>query len=93
MTEQLRLEVENSPIEAGGRVRIDKDTLEELNVVEGELIVVSSKNKDILVSVYSDEMMEKGKISIRVKDRKKLEVEEGDGVDVREHKNLLHKVL
>jgi len=89
----LFLEVESSPVEAGGRVRVNKDILEDLEVKEGELLVVSSKNKDILVSVYSDEMIDERKINIRVKDRDKLQVEEGDEVTIRKHTSLLNKLL
>ncbi len=93
MTERLILDVENSPVESGGRVRVNRDIFEGFEFSEGEMVVVSSKTKDILVSIYCDEMMENGKISIRLKDRKKLDVDEGDEVEVRKHQKLLQKLL
>lgn len=93
MTELAELEVENSPIEAGGRARVNEELMKEAELEDGQMIVVSSENKDILVSAYSDYMIEREKISLRGKDRKKLGVQEGDKVTVREHKKLLQKLL
>ncbi len=93
MTESLILEVEKSPVRSGGRVRVNKEDIEGLEIDDGDLIVVSSKEKDILVSIYTDEMIENGKISIREEDRKKLKVEEGDDVEIRKHKKLLNRLL
>jgi len=87
------LEVENSPIESGGRARVNEEIMKEAELEDGQMIVVSSENKDILVSAYSDYMIEREKISLRVNDRKKLGVQEGDKVTVREHKKLLQKLL
>ncbi|MBS3816100.1 MAG: hypothetical protein KGY76_00875 [Candidatus Thermoplasmatota archaeon] len=93
MKEEITLKVKKSPVESGGRVRVNNSIIEDLDMEDGDLIVVSSKNKDVLVSAYSDEMIEEDNISIRVKDRKKLGVEEEDEVEVRKHEKLLNKLL
>lgn len=93
MTEKLLLKVEESPIIPGGRTRVNKDDIKNLDIYEGDLIVVSSEKKDILVSMYTDDMIEEGRISIREEDRKKLKVQEGDEVDIRKHEKLLTKLL
>jgi len=93
MTKRLTLRVEESPVESGGRVRVNKGDIKDHDIQEGDLIVVSSEKKDILVSIYTDEMIEEGRISIRVEDRKKLKVGEGDEVEIRKHEKLLNKLL
>ncbi|MEF8874453.1 MAG: hypothetical protein V5A88_07275 [Candidatus Thermoplasmatota archaeon] len=93
MTERLILRVEESSIKSGGRVRVNEEAIENLDIYDGELIVVSSEKKDILVSMYTDDMIEEGRISIREDDRKKLDVEGRDEVEIRKHEKLLNKLL
>ncbi len=93
MTNGLILIVTESRVKSGGRVRVNDEDVEDQEINDGELIVVSSEKKDILVSIYTDDMIKKGRISIRGHDRKKLKVEEGDEVDIRKHEKLLNKLL
>ncbi|MEF8835391.1 MAG: hypothetical protein V5A76_04470 [Candidatus Thermoplasmatota archaeon] len=85
--------VEKSPIEAGGRARINTDILEKLEVETGDNVVVSSDKRDILVKIYDDDMVEKNKIILRSRDVEKLGVEEKEEVTIRKHKKLLSKLL
>lgn len=91
MQKKVTLQTEESPIAFGGRARINKSVLEQLNVEEGNLVVVSSEDKDILVSIYSDEMIDEGKIKLRKNDLKKLKVDEDKYVEIKEHQSYLQK--
>ncbi len=93
MVSEIDLEVEESPVRTSGRVRVNEESLKELGLQEGSLVVVSAPAKDILVNIYCDDLIEKDKIKIRVEDRSKLSVEEGDLVHIRKHEGLLNKLL
>ncbi|MBS3782072.1 MAG: hypothetical protein KGY66_06525 [Candidatus Thermoplasmatota archaeon] len=93
MTEAKMLEVEKSPIESGGRARVNKTLLEKLSFTSGDLVVVSSDKKDILVTIFGDDLIEEDKIKLRVLDVEKLGVEEGEEISIREHKKLLTKLI
>lgn len=94
-TENLgeNLIVERSPIKSGGRARVNIEILKELKIDTGQQVVISSEKKDILVKVYGDTLMDKGKIKLRSLDVKKLDVEGGDKVTIREHEKLLSRLL
>lgn len=85
--------VEKSPINAGGRARINQEIFEKLEVETGDNMVVSSDNKDVLVKIYGDDIVEKDKIILRSRDVKKLDVEEKEEVKIRKHKKLLTRLL
>ncbi len=93
MTESRSLKVEKSPVKSGGRARVNTESIEDLEVDDGELIVVSSDRKDILVSVYGDDLINLGKIKLRKLDVEKLGVGEGQTVNIKKHKKLLNKLL
>lgn len=85
--------VEKSPIKAGGRARINQEIFEKLEVETGDNVVVSSDDKDILVRIYGDDIVEKDKIILRSRDVEKLGVEEKEEVTIRKHKKLLTRLL
>jgi len=93
MTEIDTLFVEESPIRSGGRVRVNIEVLKRLEVKTGDLVVISSDKRDILVKIYGDDLIDEDKIKIRVSDVKKLGVEEDEEVSVRKHQKLLTKLL
>ncbi|MFW5945546.1 MAG: hypothetical protein ACOCSJ_01710 [Candidatus Natronoplasma sp.] len=93
MTEAERLVVEKSPVEAGGRARVNSAILDELEITRGDLTVVSSDKKDILVTVFGDDLVDEGRIRLRVNDMDKLGVEEDEEVSVKKHKKFLTKLL
>lgn len=93
MTQEMTLEVKESPVQFGGRAKVNSDIFEGLDIQEGDQVVVSSKNSDILVSLYSDNLIEKNFIKLRKNDMDKLTIREGDEVQVREHKSLLNTLL
>ncbi|MFO7991790.1 MAG: hypothetical protein R6U61_05805 [Thermoplasmata archaeon] len=88
---ELTLEAEQGSIRINGRARINPEDLDRLGISEGELAVLSSDYKDILVSIFSDIFVEKGKIIIREDDMKKLKVGGGDTVELTEHQSLLNQ--
>lgn len=93
MAEGKTLDVKESPIQFGGRARVNSNVLDDLDINEGDQVVLSSKSADVLVSIYSDNLLEEGIIKLRGKDRKKLAIQEGDEIEVRKHKSLLNKLL
>ena len=93
MTEIDTLFVEESPIRSGGRVRVNIEVLKRLEVKTGDLVVISSDKRDILVKIYGDDLIDEDKIKIRVSDVKKLGVEESEEVTVRKHQKLLTRLL
>ncbi len=93
MTEAEYLVVEKSPIEAGGRARVNSAVIDRLDITSGDLVVVSSDKKDILVKLFGDDLVEEDKIRVRGHDVEKLGIEEDDEVSVKKHKKLLKKLL
>lgn len=94
MEEKLYLSAEESPVSMGGRARISMGNLKALGITEGSKVVISSERKDILVNVYSDELVEEDCIIIRGDDIQKLSIEEGEKVRIRTHRSLIkHKLL
>jgi len=87
------LVVEKSPIESGGRARVNSTILEKLGVSSGDLVVVSSDKKDILITIFGDDLIDEGKIRLREFDVEKLAVVEDEEVSVKKHKTLLTKLL
>ncbi len=93
MTKEKVLTVDRSPVKVGGRARVNPNTIEELNLDEGELAIVSSKTKDILVSAFSDNFVDDGGIMLREQDINKLNISKGDKVNLRKHESILTKLL
>ncbi|MGM0509861.1 MAG: hypothetical protein ACQESD_01870 [Thermoplasmatota archaeon] len=91
MLTEVTLQTVGSPVQFGGRARVNKDILEQLEVDEGDLVVVSSDNKDILVSLFSDELMDEDKIKLRKDDLRKLKTSEEKNVTLRKHQSFLNK--
>jgi formylmethanofuran dehydrogenase subunit D len=93
MTEEevtkIELEVKESPIEGkDGVARISDDILTKLQAEEGHSVVVASESKELLITIYADQMIETNKISLRPGDRKKLGVAGGDKVFLSPHKTV-----
>ncbi len=90
MTE-LKLEAEQGSVRIGGRARVNPEDLDRIGITEGDLAVLSSDHKDILVNIFSDIFVERGKIIIREDDMKKLKVGDGGTVELTEHESLLNQ--
>ena len=93
MSSDLTLKVEESPVKSGGRSRVSRETLKNMNLTEGELVVLRSNKKDVLVTLYGDNLIDDGKIKIRKQDTRKLGVKEGDEIKIKQHQNLLKSLL
>ncbi len=91
MVEEVLLQVVSSPIKFGGRARVNDKTLDEANIKEETLVVVSSEKKDVLVTIYSDMLIEEGLIKLRGEDMRKLGVKDDAKVTMKEHSSLLKK--
>lgn len=93
MTQEKILTVENSPVKVGGRARVSFSTVKDLDLEEGDLAIVSSESKDILVSTFCDKFVEDNVIVLREQDIKKLNVSKRDNVTLRKHQSILTKLL
>ncbi len=91
MLTELTLQAVESPIQFGGRARVNKSVLEQMEVDEGDLVVVSSDNKDILVTIFSDDMIDEDKIKLRKDDLNKLKISEEKDVKLQKHQSFLDK--
>jgi formylmethanofuran dehydrogenase subunit D len=78
---KISLEVEESPIKGeDGIARINNDIIKKLGVDEGKRVEVSFESESILLTIYTDKIIDKNKISIREGDREKLGVSKGNKV-------------
>lgn len=93
MTQDDILVVETSPVRSTGRARVNSEVLDKLDISSGELAVVSTDKKDILLSLFGDNLIEEGKIKLRILDAEKLGTEEGEEIKIRKHQKLLKKLL
>jgi len=93
MAKEKVLTVGVSHVKVGGRARISSSTLNDLGLEEGDLAIVSSESKDILVSTFCDKFVDDGGIVLREQDIKKLNVSKGDKVTLRKHESMLTKLL
>ncbi|MGM0406226.1 MAG: hypothetical protein ACQEQM_08820 [Thermoplasmatota archaeon] len=93
MVKEKVLAVDISPVKVGGRARVNSKTIIDLDLEEGDLAIVSSESKDILVSTFSDKFVNDGEIMLREQDIEKLNVSKGDNVSLRKHQSILTKLL
>ncbi|MFW3146258.1 MAG: hypothetical protein ACMUIE_05555 [Thermoplasmatota archaeon] len=77
----IYLMVKRSPISGSGIARVHTKVLESDDFKEGgPIIVTGSKTRKRVLRLVADNMMEKGKVSLRQKDMDKLGVREGHKV-------------
>jgi len=90
MGNAVELKVVKSLVKAGGVARVNGKLKERFGLENGGMAVVSSGEKDILVNLFLDEMVDEENIKLREEDIKKLKVSEDSLVSVTPHKRLLH---
>lgn len=78
----IELKVEESKISGGGKARVCPKAFDELEASPGEGIVVSSGEKNILLTAFTDDLVEEGNIYLRKKDMDRLDVSPGDMISV-----------
>ncbi len=89
MVDEIELSVVSSPIKFGGRARVNEKTLDETRIDEGSLVVISSDKRDILLTIYSDLLIDEGLVKLREDDMRKLGVKEGAVIKMKKHSSLL----
>lgn len=82
------LRVKMSPISGSGIARINRLHLRNTELEEGKPVMIMNGDRKRIMRLVADEMMERGKISIRRKDMDKLRVSEGDEVMIQPLKNV-----
>lgn len=78
--EDVDLMVKRSPISGSGIARVHVSVLQMVKVEEGKPALLRRGTKERVVRLVADEMMEKGKVSLRQKDLERLRVKAGDMV-------------
>ncbi len=74
------LVVKKSPISGSGIARVHVSVLPTVEVEEGKPALLRHGNKERVVRLVADEMMDEGKVSLRQKDLDKLQVKAGGTV-------------
>lgn len=78
--DSVDLMVKRSPISGSGIARVNVSVLTMVKVEEGKPALLRHGNKERVVRLVADEMMDKGKVSLRQKDLEKLRVKAGEMV-------------
>ncbi len=88
----VELKVKKSRVSKGGRTRLCKDAFDELELHDGDDIVVKSDEKSVAVKAFSDDLVEKDHVYLRKDDMNRLDVKEEDTVTVLPHQSISGKV-
>jgi len=84
----IELKVKKSPISGSGIARVHISIIELPEFSEGKVISVETDREKRILRLVADKMMEKGRISLRVKDMEKLGVREGERVVLKPVKSV-----
>lgn len=88
----IELKVEESKINRGGRTRVCPEAFAELETDTGKKIVVSSGEESILLTAFTDDLVEENTIYLREKDMSRLNVVPGDTVSVSSYQSVPEKL-
>lgn len=89
----IELVVVESKISMGGVARIHVTVLNRLGLKSGDHAVVRCGQRSIIVKVFGDSIIDEGEISLRVKDRRRLGVREGDYVTIEPYIKLKDTIV
>jgi hypothetical protein len=78
--EGIELIVRRSPISGAGIARVHRSITDDSDFEEGKVVLVKSEDHSRVLRLVSDNMMMKGRISLREKDMARLKVKEGERV-------------
>ncbi|MGA1848283.1 MAG: hypothetical protein ACMUHB_02985 [Thermoplasmatota archaeon] len=76
----IELKVKKSPISGSGIARVHLSIIELPEFSEGKVVSVETDKVKRVLRLVADKMMDKGRISLRLRDMEKLGVREGDRV-------------
>ncbi len=77
---RISLRVKKSRISQGGRTRICRSAFKNLSLSQGDKVVIYFKRNTIIVTGYSDSLVEEGFIYLRQNDLRRLGAREGEQV-------------
>ena len=80
MEQGIYLIVKRSPISGSGIARVNISILQLPEFTEGKVVLVENEGNKKVLRIVGDNMMSKGRISLRQKDMDRLKVKEGDKV-------------
>lgn len=78
--EGIKLRVKMSPISGSGIARVNSRVLDNEGYIEGKPHIIQKGEKKRVVRLVADDIMEKGKISLRRKDLQKIGAGEGEEI-------------
>lgn len=85
---EIKMTVKKSPVGFTGSMRVNDSVLKKLGCEEKDQIVVIKGDKEILRTIFADDLVSENVVILRTKAMKDLGVEEGDEVTLRMHKEL-----
>lgn len=88
----ISLKVKMSKIRMGGIARVNSEILPHIEVEKGDMVQVHGPGKNILVKLTADPLIDMDTISLREPDMKKLNVNEGDEVELMAHASIADKL-
>jgi len=89
----VKLKVKRSPISGSGIARVHSSVLKKGDFIEGKPHFVQKADRKRVMRLVADEIMDKGKISLRQKDMNKLKVSEGDEVTLLPAANMGERLI
>ncbi|MFO8109763.1 MAG: hypothetical protein R6U17_04475 [Thermoplasmata archaeon] len=85
----VKLKVKESPIRFEGSVRVHDSILEELGCEEkDQIVLMNDDEKQILNTIYSDDLVAKDTVILRTEAMKDLDVKEGDEITLQVNKEI-----
>jgi len=92
-TPGVKLKVKKSPIRIGGSIRVHDSILKELGCEEkDQVVLMNDDDKQILNTIYADELVAKDTVILRTESMKDLDVKEGDEITLQVNKKILENL-
>ncbi len=86
----VKLKVKESPVRFGGSVRVHDSVLKKLGSEEkDQIVLMNDDEKEILNTIYADDLVAKDTVILRTDAMEDLEVKEGDEITLKVNKEIL----
>ena len=88
MKKSISLKIRKSDVERVGVVRVNDEILSKLEIEEGDRVTVSKDEEAVIRKAFGDSSVKKDEIFLRPTAREKLEVNDGDIVDIEKYETV-----
>ncbi len=93
MNPKVKLKVKKSPIRFEGSVRVHDSILNKLGCEEkDQIVLMNDDDKQILNTIYADELVAKDTVILRTEAMEDLDVKEGDEVTLQVNKEIIEEL-